>query len=61
MLPKQSTYKSPSQFVKGGKNKPPKSPQGKPGKKTKISKAPKKKTGKQLLGRAMKKMSKGMC
>lgn len=60
MLPKQQTYKSPSQFVKGGKNKPPKSPQGKPGKKTKVSKAPKK-TGKQLLGRAMKKMSKGMC
>lgn len=60
MMNKQQIYKSPSQFLKGGKNKPPKSPQGKPGKKTKLSKAPKKgkKTGSQMLGSAMKKLSK---
>lgn len=60
MLSTQQTYKSPSQFVKGGKNKPPKSAQNKPSKKTKISKAPKK-TGKQLLSKAMAKLSKKGC
>ncbi len=54
---KQQTFKSPSQFVKGTKKNPPKSPQNQPSKKTKISKGPKKKTGKQMLGRAMKKLS----
>ncbi len=69
MLSTQATFKSPSQFVKGSKKSPPKSPQGKPGFKTPIAKSPKagKKVskGKQLLGKAMTKMNKlsmkGVC
>ena len=59
MQPKQLTYKSPEQFVKGGKNKAPKGLQGKPSKKTKVSKAPKKgKSGSQMLTKAMAKLAK---
>lgn len=54
---KQQTFKSPEQFTIGSKN-PPKSPQNKGGKPKKLSRTRSKKSGKTLLGRAMKKLNK---